>query len=148
MPLLIDTSAWSRRNAPEVRDQLERLIADDGPLVLSPSVLLELLRAPQGKEVAEERARLNELLEVVAADAATFELAADAMERLALYQPEAHRLPLADLVTAALADQHGYDVVHCDGDFECIAEHTDLDFGHHQIEVPATSTEQAREAAR
>jgi predicted nucleic acid-binding protein len=72
---------------------------------------------------------------LLAADAQTFELAADAMERLAMHQPEAHRLPLADLLTAALAHQHGCGVVHFDGDYEAISEHGGLNFKSRQITV-------------
>jgi len=126
---IVDTSAWSRLNRPEVKEQLEELLAgDEDELVLSPAVELELMREPQGGAVAAKRRELEEAMEVLAADAETFSLAADAMERLADHHAEAHRRPIADLITAALAHQHDCGVVHLDGDFELLAEHSGLEF--------------------
>lgn len=135
MRWLVDTSAWSRRDLPEVQEQLAALVADGGELVLSPAVLLELLRGPQHEEVAKERATLTTAMKTIPTDERTFELAADAMEQLALHEAEAHRLPVADLVTAALAHQHDCGVLHCDGDYEEIAEYGGLAFERHQITV-------------
>lgn len=39
-----------------------------------------------------------------------------------------HRLPPVDILTAALADHHGLGVLHYDGDYDVLAERTDLDF--------------------
>jgi predicted nucleic acid-binding protein len=135
---IVDTSAWSRRDIPEVRAQLTEILAEeqDSELVLSPSVLLELMRGPQGDEVARERERLTAGMETLAADARTFELAAGAMECLASVGPEAHRLPVPDLITAALAHQHACGVVHVDEDFELLARRSGLEFEQRRIELP------------
>jgi hypothetical protein len=136
MRWLVDTSAWSRRGVPEVREQLEALLDEDASneLALSGPVLLELLTAPQGAAVAAEHAVLSEL--VVAPDAETFRLAARMMERLALSGPEHHRRPVADLLTAALAHQHDCGLVHIDRDFELIAEHGGLPFTQRRLHLP------------
>lgn len=39
-----------------------------------------------------------------------------------------HRLPPADLMTAALADHYGHGILHYDADYELILEKTDLDY--------------------
>ncbi|HVE68103.1 MAG TPA: PIN domain-containing protein [Solirubrobacteraceae bacterium] len=138
---LVDTSAWSRRDVPEVAGELKAILDADGELVLSPPVLLELLRGPQGERVAEERAALVNAMEVLSVDDETFRLAADVMETLACYDAEGHRLPVTDLITAALAHQAGCGVVHCDGDYEQIAEHGNLNFEHHRIAIPTARGE-------
>ena len=40
-----------------------------------------------------------------------------------------HRLPPVDLLMVALADRYGLGVLHYDGDYDLIADKTDLDFG-------------------
>lgn len=147
MRWLVDTSAWARRDQPEVAEKLQALLGSGDELALSPPVLLELLRGPQDQAVAEERQALTEAMQVIPADARTFELAADAMERLARHAPVAHRLPVTDLVTAALAHQHGLGVVHCDGDYAEIAEHGGLKFKCRRIELEAGGGESKRSVA-
>ena len=39
-----------------------------------------------------------------------------------------HRLPPVDLIIAALADRHELGVLHCDHDYDLIADKTDLAF--------------------
>jgi len=141
MRWIVDTSAWSRRDLPEVNEQLNDILSEhkDSVFVLSPAVLLELLRGPQNDEVAVERETLTDSMELLPADARTFELAADAMEVLATHNAEAHRLPLSDLITAALAHQHGCGVIHLDEDFEQLAWHSGLSFDQRRIELPDES---------
>lgn len=138
MRWLVDTSAWARRALPGIAEQLDAILDEDpeAELVLSPAVLLELMRGPQGEAVAHERHELEGSLQVLEADARTFALAADAMERLAEHAPEAHRLPIPDLLTAALAHQHGCGVVHVDGDFALLAAESGLSFEARGLELP------------
>jgi len=145
---IVDTSAWARRDDPAVKQQLNTLLSEAEELVLSPAVLLELLRGPQGEQVAEERESLTSAMTTLVADAKTFELAAAAMERLALYAPEAHRLPVADLVTAALAHQYECGVAHVDGDYEQIAEHGGLTYRHRRLALGAGGRRQHPIAGR
>lgn len=141
MRWLVDTSTWARRDQPAIAAALQALVESGDELVLSPPVLLELLRGPQGEAVAEERQALTDAMEVIAADARTFALAADAMERLARHAPAAHRLPVTDLVTAAQAHQHGCGVVHCDGDYDVIAEHGGLEFECRRLPLESVAGE-------
>lgn len=141
MEWLVDTSAWARRDQPAVSKGLRQLLDDGDVFVLSPTVLLELLRGPQGAAVADERSRLTAAMAVVEADAKTFELAADAMECLAAAGAEAHRKPIADLLTAALAHQHELGVVHCDNDFDDLRAKAGLEFSVKQLAVEAADDE-------
>jgi predicted nucleic acid-binding protein len=140
MRWLVDTSAWARRGIPEVRDQLKALLAEDDEheLALSGPVLLELLTGPQGAAVAAEQAQLREVVPVIATDDETFRLAAEMMENLALAGPEHHRRPVADLLTAALAHQHGWGLVHIDRDFELIAAHGGVPFLQRRLQLPGS----------
>jgi len=122
---------------PNVNEQLNDILSEeqDSVFVLSPAVLLELLRGPQDDEVAVERETLTTSMELLLADPRTFALAADAMVVLATHDAEAHRLPLSGLITAALAHQHGCGVVHVDEDFEQLAQHSGLRFDQRRIEI-------------
>ena len=137
MRWIVDTSAWSRLHRPEVQKQVEELLGEENELVLSPAVELEILREPQWDAVSARRRELEEAMEILRADAETFSLAADAMERLARHQAEAHRRPIADLITAAVAHQHGCGVLHLDGDFELLAEHGGLAFDVVRVKLRA-----------
>lgn len=149
MRWIVDTSAWSRLHRPEVQKQVEELLGDENELVLSPAVELEILREPQRDAVSVRRRELEEAMEVLRADAETFSLAADAMECLARHQAEAHRRPIADLITAAVAHQHGCGVLHLDGDFELLAEHGGLAFDVVRVKLrePDGDDEQAAHPA-
>ena len=126
---LVDTSAWSRREVPAVKELLRQLVEDDGDeLALSPAVLIELLRGPQWGEVAAERQRLEDAFPVLPVDDETVRIIADAMQALALTGAEAHRRPVTDLLTSALAHRHGAGILHFDRDYGAIAEHGGLDF--------------------
>lgn len=110
-------------------------MSDEDEFVLSPAVHLELLREPQGDAVGARRRELEGAMEILAADAETFSLAADAMEAFAQHDAVAHRRPIADLVTAALAHQHRCGVVHLDGDFDVLARYSGLQFEVRRIEL-------------
>ncbi len=112
------------------------MVDEEVEIVLSPQVLLELLRGPQGEAVAEENRRLQSSFRVLTTDEETYRLAAAAMEQMALASPEAHRLPITDLVTSALAHQHDAGVLHCDGDYDAIAADGGLRFAVRRICEP------------
>jgi predicted nucleic acid-binding protein len=145
---IVDTSAWARRDKPAVRDQIKSILeeSDESRLVLAPTVMLELLRGPQGDAVAAERSRLLDHMELLAADTETFALAADAMERMAEWAPEGHRIATADLLTAALAHQHRCGVIHIDRDFLELAERSGLTFEERMLAAPGEG--QGNETAR
>lgn len=133
MRWIVDTSAWARRDVPAVKASLSALVKEGDELILSPVVLIELLRAPQGEAVAELYAELTATMQLLQIDDATFELAFMAMEDLAMDSPEGHRLPVTDLVTAALAHQHECGVLHLDRDYEAIPGASRLEFPAKQV---------------
>jgi hypothetical protein len=57
------------------------------------------------------------------------------METLADHGPTSHRLPVPDLISAALAHQHGCGVIHYDEHFDLMAEHSGLDFKALRIQL-------------
>ena len=132
MTWILDTSAFARRDVPAVAALLAELLEHD-ELALAPAVLLELLRGPQRSDVAAFRAELETSFRVLEAGPEVFALVASAMVELAATGPRAHRLPIADLHTAALAHLAGAGVLHLDGDYPAIAETTSLDFAHRAV---------------
>jgi predicted nucleic acid-binding protein len=125
---IVDSSAWSRRDVPAANRTIKELLERGDILVLSPPVLIELLRAPQFDAVAEEHEELTRAMEVLEVDSATFDLVFDAMKELAAGDAAAHRVPVTDLITAALAHQHACGVLHLDRDYSAIAKGSQLEF--------------------
>ncbi|KAB2846520.1 MAG: PIN domain nuclease [Hyphomicrobiaceae bacterium] len=134
MRWIVDTSAWSRRGQQRVADQLREVVEGGSELALSPQVLIEVLRGPQGDDVAVERARMNEALPILPITAESFGLAVDAMEVLARHGAESHRVPITDLLTAVIAHEHGAGVLHCDGHYALLSTHAGLSFPQKQLE--------------
>jgi predicted nucleic acid-binding protein len=126
--ILADTSAWVeylRATGSPVNLRLRKLIADEGDVVTTEVVMMELLA---GAADAEHLARLRRLL-------GRFELLP--VEGLADYESaaELHRRcraggetprNLTDCLIAAVAVRHGAALLHRDHDFDIIARHTPL----------------------
>jgi predicted nucleic acid-binding protein len=126
--ILADTSAWVeylRATGSPVHLRLRRLIADEGDLVTTEVVMMELLA---GETTPEGVVRLRRLL-------GRFDLLA--VEGLADYEAaaELHRRcraggetvrNLTDCLIAAVAVRHGAALLHRDQDFDVIARHTRL----------------------
>jgi predicted nucleic acid-binding protein len=147
---IADTSAWARRGIPEIGDQLAALLdeAPENELVLTGPVLMELLREPQGPAVAELRAEYEQAMLILPVTPAAQAAALDALQTLAAHGPESHRLPISDLLTAAIAAESECGIVHIDGDFELIAEHSGLRFEHRRLRLPDSRAETPSPAAR
>lgn len=147
---LADTSAWARRAVPEIAAQLDAILDEDpaNEFALTGPVLIELLREPQGEAVATARAEHEAALTVLATTQAVQDAALQAMTAMATHSPEGHRLPLADLLTAASAHHYGCGIVHIDGDFESLTEHSGLRFPHRRLRFPDNLARAAGPAAR
>lgn len=141
MRWILDTSAYSRRHVPEVEQQIRELLEenDDNELVLSPAVLIELLRAPEGDKVEMLRTDLALGFVTLPINDNTVELATDAQISLAVNTTEGHRMPISDLLTAAVAHQQGCGVAHIDSHFTMLARHTDLRFQERRLQLPSES---------
>jgi predicted nucleic acid-binding protein len=126
---LLDNSAWSRLLTGAIpKDRAEVVIGwiDDQQIGVCLPFLLEA--GYSARSAGDRKAMLDRLghLPRIAIDAKVEGAALDAQHELAVVGH--HRLPPADLVIAACADQVGAGVLHYDRDFDLIAEHTDLNF--------------------
>lgn len=61
-------------------------------------------------------------------DANTWLLAERSQRELARDPAVSHRIGMPDLLLASIASQHGLGVLHYDGDYDLLAEHTSLEF--------------------
>jgi predicted nucleic acid-binding protein len=125
--LLLDNSAWARlsvapeERAGEIADAVER-----GQIATCLPFLLEAgYSARTARDHADLLAQLSALPHF-AIDDAVEQRALGAQHQLA--RSGHHRLPPVDLLVAAVADRHGLGVLHYDGDYDLLAERTDLDF--------------------
>jgi predicted nucleic acid-binding protein len=123
--LLLDNSAWARRNHSLVRERLAGLIEDGAVGVCLPFLLEAGYSARSGSDHAQLLADLSVLLRVEI-DREIEALALRAQEQLA--QVGHHRLAPSDVVIAACAHQAGAGVLHYDRDYDLITEHTELRF--------------------
>lgn len=117
---------------------LKKLLERGDDLALSPPVLLELLRKPQGEGVGAEWQTLLSVMTIPPMDQRTTDIAAEIMVSMAKRSPTAHHVPVTDLLTAALACQLGAGVVHADHDYEQIAEHGGIDLPTRRCRTEAT----------
>ena len=128
--LLLDNSAWARLAAPSLEAERAEEIAKaiEGGEVAT--CLPFLLEAGYSAQTANDHGELiDELLSLplLSMDERVERRAIDAQHQLA--QVGHHRLPPVDLILAAIAEQHGVDVLHYDKDFDLLLEKTDLSFG-------------------
>lgn len=127
--LLLDNSAWARLWHPSLHRRRVGEVAkllEAGRLVACLPFALEAGYPARGpKEHDELVSRLLEL-PFASIDEAVERLAIDAQRQLA--RAGHHRLPPADLLTAAIAVCHELGVLHYDADFDVISAHTDLRF--------------------
>lgn len=123
--LLLDNSAWARREHAAVRDRFASLIeaAEVGACL---PFLLEAGYSARSRDDHERLLSDLSLLPKIEIDADVERLALDAQGSLARIGH--HRLPPSDLVIAACAHHTGAGVLHYDKDYDLIVEHTDLDF--------------------
>lgn len=127
--LLLDNSAWSRLLAGKIpRERADQVIAllEEGRLGTCLPFLLEAgYSARSGADRREMMSRLEQLPRVHVEE----EVERTAMEaQRELADTGHHRLPPTDLVIAACAHRIGGGVVHCDRDYDLIAERTSLTF--------------------
>ncbi|MGI8846524.1 MAG: PIN domain-containing protein [Thermoleophilaceae bacterium] len=127
--LLIDNSAWARLGHTALGAQRSEWAAEaaaDGRIVVCLPFLLEA--GYSARNAADHDRLLGSLLELprVAIDDAIEGRALDAQRQLA--RAGHHRVAPPDVIIAAAADCNGLGVLHYDGDYDVIAERTDLVF--------------------
>jgi predicted nucleic acid-binding protein len=127
--VLIDHSAWSRLTLGIVEPLREAEIArmfEQGELGVCTPFLLEAgFSARDSRDHAKTAERFSGLPRFVA-DRLAEDRAIDAQAQLA--RAGHHRLPVVDLMVAAIADRHEVGILHYDSDYDLILERTDLRF--------------------
>ncbi len=121
LPLVVDNSAWSRAARPQVREDWKRALRSDR-LRISPIARLEMLFSARSGEAFDDLA--DELSVVRAAPLTTTvaRAAENAMHTLAHRSAGAQRIPIADYLLAAAAQELGAAVIHYDRDYDTLAE--------------------------
>jgi len=121
LPLLVDTSAWSRAHHAAVRDSwVQALLA--GRLRVSPVARLEiLLSARSGADFDVIAERLT-AVRTAPLTATTARAAQDATRTLAHRSAGAQRMPVVNYLIAAAAQETGAAVLHYDRDYDTLAE--------------------------
>jgi len=121
LPLVVDTSAWSRAYREPVREPFQQaLIADR--LRLSPAVRLEILLSARDGQAFDDLAEELSALRGAPLNGAVLRAAEGAMRALAHRSAGAQRLPIVDYLVAAAAQETGSAVLHYDHDYDTLAE--------------------------
>ena len=125
-PLVVDTSAWARAHRPEVRDAwIDALLGDR--VRLAPAVKLEiLLSARDGQRFDTLQVELD-ALRTVPLSGSVLRSVETTMRALAHRSAGAHRIPIVDYLVAASAQEIAGTVLHCDADYELLAEVMDFE---------------------
>jgi predicted nucleic acid-binding protein len=118
---VVDTSAWSRAERPEVRDRFREAINADR-IRLSPAAQLQILRAARGGGEFDELANSLSALQPAPLTGSVVRAAEDAMRTLAHRSSGAQHLPIVDYLLAAGAQEAGAAVLHYDRDYDTLAE--------------------------
>lgn len=128
---LLDTSAWARLRDGRIAGSGAERIADGierGELAMTEPLVLEMRYSARD---AEDFARLAEELDalpLLTLDEAAIRRAMDAQAQLGEHSSVSHHVKPVDLLVAGVADRHRAAILHYDGDYDLIAEHTDLRF--------------------
>lgn len=137
--LLLDSSAWARLLAGVVSRERAQTVAawmEGGELAVCLPFLLE---AGYSARSAADRKLLTARfaqLPRIAIDGEVERVALEAQRELA--EIGHHRLPPADVVIAACAHRAEAGVLHYDGDYDVLAQHTSLAFESEWLAAPGT----------
>lgn len=126
--ILADTSAWVeylRATGSPVHLRLRRLIADEGDLVTTEVVMMELLAGETTPNGVTRLRRLLGRFELLPIEGlADYEAAAELYRRCRTGGETVRKL--TDCLIAAVVLRHGAVLLHRDHDFEVIARHAPL----------------------
>ncbi len=129
--VVLDSSAWARtldgRVTGERRKQFERALAS-GELWTCPPALLEMRFSARDRDGFVGSSRELAALPHAPLTTAAADAAVRAQEELAEAPGVSHRVKPVDLLIAAVAASEGLGVLHYDGDYDTIAQHTSLRF--------------------
>jgi predicted nucleic acid-binding protein len=145
--LVVDNSAFQRGGQQAVRGQWLQAL-QGGLLYRTPILEFEVLYSARN---AREHAELAEELEALRPLELSPEIIASALHaqsELAQHAPGFHRLPHQDYLIAAAAAAHDLGVLHYDGDFDRIAQHSSLAFESIWIAAAGTLDRRAPDPLR
>lgn len=123
---LVDNSAWARFADPRIPAAVRERLADAvEDLRLWVCAVLQLEAGFSAIDAASHVELTNRLGRLPHADIGevTLQRAVDLQAQLVLRGH--HRMPPADLIVVATAEEHGLTVLHYDNDFELVAKLTD-----------------------
>jgi predicted nucleic acid-binding protein len=126
LPLVADTSAWSRAQHPQVKQHWTQALLGDR-LRLSPLVRLEILLTTRDGETFDTLAERLSALRGAPLNAGVIRAAQVAMRTLAHRSAGAQRMPIVDYLVAAAAQETGAAVLHYDRDYDTLAEVIDFE---------------------
>lgn len=124
--LLADASAWHRHRHPRVREEFVAAVAADQIATCS-IVRLELLYSARDVEEVRATRADHAVLREVAVTASVQRAATGALEELAAISAGHHRVPIADLLIAAAAQEAAVGVLHYDHHYDRLAEVLEFD---------------------
>jgi predicted nucleic acid-binding protein len=117
----VDNSAWSRADRLEVREEWKRALGADR-LRISPIARLEMLFSARSGKAFDELAAQLSVVRAAPLTATVARAAEDAMRTLSNRSAGAQRIPIADYLLAAAAQELGGAVLHYDRDYDTLAE--------------------------
>jgi predicted nucleic acid-binding protein len=137
--LLLDNSAWARLLGGAVSGDRAKSIAERmnrGELAVCLPFLLEA--GYSARSAADRKALMTRFAQLprIAIDSEVERIALQAQRELA--EIGHHRMAPTDVVTAACAHRAEAGVLHYDGDYDLLAEHTSLVFESEWLAVPGT----------
>lgn len=120
LPLVVDTSAWSRAHDPTVRQHWTGALPA-GRLRLSPAARLEIMLSARDGSTFDELAEELSAWRPAPLTAAVIRAAEEAMRTLAHRSGGAHRIPIVDyLIAAAAAQESGAAVLHFEDSYDLV----------------------------
>ena len=129
--VLLDNSAWARtldgRVTGQRRKHFDQALAS-GELWSCPPALLEMRFSARDRDGFLGSGRELAALPYAPLTSAAADAAVQAQEELAVAPRVSHRVKPVDLLIAAVASSEGLGVLHYDGDYDTISEHTSLRF--------------------
>ncbi|MGI8659870.1 MAG: PIN domain-containing protein [Thermoleophilaceae bacterium] len=121
LPLVVDTSAWSRAHQSHVKDAWKQALLEDR-MRISPLVRFEILTGARSGRTFDELTDELSTWRAAPLTATVLRAAHDAMRTLAHRSSGAQRLPIVDYLVAAAAQEIGAAVLHYDSDYDTLAE--------------------------
>ena len=126
LPLVVDTSAWSRAHHESIREPWAQALVGDR-LRMSPAARLEILRSARDGPSFDTLAERLSALRPAPLSASVNRAAVTAMRALAYRSAGAQRLPIVDYLIAGAAQETGSAVLHYDHDYDTLAEVMEFD---------------------